>query len=373
MKIAIVYDWLDKWGGVERILLTLHEIFPQADFYTSYFDEKEAFWARDLNIKTSFIQQIPSFIKKSRTTSLLFYPFAFESFNFNNYDLVISATSSFAKAIITQPKTFHFCYLLTPTRFLWSHESDYLSTAKKKLIRSYLNYLKNWDKTVAQRPDRIVSISQTVADRCRRYYGRESEVIYPPFDIEYWNMIRSKVKSQNSKLQLKSQKFFLVVSRLEPYKKVDLAIDTFNKMSNLSLVIVGKGSQEKKLRKLAGNNILFLNNLNDEELAYLYSKARALIMPQEEDFGYVALEAQFFGCPVIAYKKGGATETIKDGETGLFFNRQSVESLKRTVERFNKIGYNLRYKTSKFGDNVERFNKTKFMEKFKNIISIKKL
>ncbi|VVA43883.1 Glycosyltransferase family 4 protein [Candidatus Roizmanbacteria bacterium] len=363
-KVAIVYDWIDKWGGVERVLLTLHEMFPDATFYTSYYDKEKADWAKDLKIKTSFLQNFPSFIKNSRILSFIFYPFAFESFDFSEYDLVISITSSFAKAIITKPGTRHICYLLTPTRYLWSHERDYLGNKFiKYLLSGLLNMFKNWDKVASQRPDKIISISETVRERCKKYYNRDSEVIYPGFDEEYWNNIKSKVKSQKSKIQLKSKKFFLVVSRLEPYKKIDLALQSFNRLK-YSLVIVGKGSQKNKLKQIAGKNIIFLSKLSDIELGDLYSKAQALIMPQEEDFGYVSLESQFFNCPVIAYKKGGAVETIIDRKTGLFFEDQTEQSLCKTVERFNKIKYNLKVGVKEFGaKNVEKFSKAIFIKK----------
>lgn len=372
-KIAIVYDWIDKWGGVERVLLDLHKIFPNAVFHTSYFDREKAEWAKDLNIKTSFLQSFPDMIKKNRILSLPFFPFAFESFNFSGYDLVISITSSFAKSIITQPGTKHICYLLTPTRYLWSHKKDYLKNKFiNYLISGYLEYFKNWDKIVAQRPDKIISISGAVQARCQKYYGRGSEVVYPGLDINYWEKIKSQItndKSQmNSKYEILNTKYFLLVSRLEPYKKIDMAINVFNKL-NKKLIIVGKGSQFDELKKLAGENITFLSGLSDVELGDLYSNAQALIMPQEEDFGYVALESQFFGCPVIAYKKGGVEETVIDGKTGIFFSGQTEQSLKRAVERFDKIKYNLRKNTAKFGIiNVEKFSKVRFIEKFvKNI------
>lgn len=377
-KIAIVYDWIDKWGGVERVLLNLHEIFPNAVFYTSYFDREKAEWAKDLNIKTSFLQSFPSMIKKNRILSLPFFPFVFESFNFAGYDLVISITSSFAKSAVTQPGTKHICYLLTPTRYLWSHKKDYLKNKFiSYLIGGYLDYFKNWDKITAQRPDKIISISETVRTRCQKYYGRDSEVVYPGFDIGYWRNIKDqislpcrqagKIKTTDKKLKINS-KYYLVVSRLEPYKKIDLAINVFNKL-NKKLIIVGKGSRSDELKQLAGDNITFLSGLSDVELGDLYSNAQALIMPQEEDFGYIALEAQFFGCPVIAYKKGGAKETIIDGKTGIFFTDQTGQSLKRAVERFDKIKYNLRKNTAKFGIiNIDKFSKEKFIEKFvKNI------
>lgn len=372
-KIAIVYDWIDKWGGVERVLLQLHEMFPEAIFYTSYFDQETASWAKDLNIKTSFLQRFPSFIKKSRILSFPFYPFIFESFDFSQYDLVISVTSSFAKSIITKPGTRHLCYLLTPPRYLWSHQKDYLrNQLVDYLLGGYLALVKKWDYVAAQRPDKIISISEIVKKRCLRYYQRESEVIYPGFDTNYWKNIKnqiSKIKEtdQISKI-LRNKKYFLVISRLEPYKKVDLVVKVFNKLKE-NLVIVGEGTEEKKLKRMAGKNVIFLSKLTDEELGYLYSNAQALIMPQEEDFGYVSLEAQFFGCPVIAYKKGGALETVIDGKTGIFFANQNERSLRKAIERFNKIKYNLKNKIREFGmKNIERFSKEKFIDNFLKIL-----
>jgi glycosyltransferase involved in cell wall biosynthesis len=372
-KIAIVYDWIDKWGGVERVLLTLHEMFLDATFYTSYFDKEETDWAKDLKIKTSFLQNFPNFIKKNRILSFLFYPFAFESFDFSGYDLVISVTSSFAKSIITKPETKHICYLLTPTRYLWSHKKDYLRNRLiNYLISGYLDYFKKWDYLVAQRPDKIISISETVKNRCLKYYKRNSEIIYPGFDLEYWKRIKSEIinsKSQiNSKYKILNTKYFLIVSRLEPYKKVDLVIKVFNKL-NKPLIIIGEGSEEKRLKQIAGNNITFLSKLSDTELGSFYSNAQALIIPQEEDFGYVSLEAQFFGCPVIAYKKGGALETVIDEKTGIFFNCQKEADLGKAIERFNRIKYNLRVKDKETGArNVERFAQDKFVSKFVELV-----
>jgi len=368
-KIAIVYDWFDKWGGVERILLTLKEIFPNAIFFTSYFDEKKAFWAKDFNIKTSFIQNLPSFIKKSRFLSFPFYSLAFESFDFSDFDLVISVTSSFAKGVIIKNPAKHIVYLLTPTRFLWVMPENYhLYGLKKFFLSPYLNYLKKWDYVCAQRADKIISISKTVQQRCLKYYQRKSKVLYPPFDLEYWNGIKLKVKNRKSKFEFKSQKYFLVVSRLESYKKVDLAIKVFNKRKE-NLIIVGEGSEERKLKKIASKNIFFFKKLKDEELAHLYSNALALIMTQEEDFGYVSLEAQFFGCSVLAYKKGGAVETVLDGKTGLFFDKQSEISLYQLIDRFKRICSQIKKINLKNGfKNVKKFDKIYFIDQLKKII-----
>lgn len=362
-KIAIVYDWIDKWGGVERVLLTLHEMFPHAEFYTSYFDSETASWAKDISIKSSFIQKLPTIIKKNRILSLLIYPFVFESFDFSSYDLVISVTSSFSKSIITKPGTTHICYLLTPTRFLWSHKKQYIQgSIRKKTADLFRGYLEKWDLVASERPDKIISLSKTVQERCQKYYKRDSQVIYPPFDEAYWNKIRLKIKDE--RLRIKSNNYYLIVSRLEPYKKVDLAVKSFNQL-NMNLIIIGTGTQEKYLRKIAKKNIQFIPYVSDEELARLYSDAEALIMPQEEDFGYVSLEAQFFGCPVISYNKGGAVETIIPNKTGLFFIAQNPSALTRTLEHFHTISYNLKKSTQRLGrENVERFNKKIFMNNF---------
>ena len=374
-RIAIVYDWFDKWGGVERLLLNLHEILPQAVFFTSYYDDKKANWAKNLQIKTSFIQRLPPLIKRNRLLSLPFYPYAFESFDFSAYETVISVSSSFAKAIITKPSTFHIGYLLTPTRFLWIQPDIYQNKLVQGLASGYTRSLCQWDFVAAQRPDKIISISKTVKDRCQKYYQRESKVVYPPFDIEYWKRIKSQnsnLKTQNYSLKLKTienKKYYLVVSRLEPYKRVDLVIKVFNERQNMNLVIVGKGSLENNLTKMADDNIYFLKDISDVELAYLYKRAEGLIMPPEEDFGYVALEAQFFGCPVIAYGCGGAKETVIDGQTGVFFTNQTEESLLQALARFNTISYNLKKTTDFFSERqVEKFSKKLFEEKFKSIL-----
>jgi len=363
-KIAIVYDWIDSWGGVERVLSQLHTIFPQADFFTSYVDLTKAKWAKDLKIITSFIRDLPGFIKKNRRLSFPFYPYAFESFNFTGYNLVISVTSSFAKSIITKPDTFHLCYLLTPTRYLWLYPEQYLSGWQRGIGQLYFQSLKKWDYLAAQRPDKIIAISKTVSERCLKYYDRQAEIVYPGFDGDYWNHIKSKIKNQRSKLEIKNKNFYLVVSRLEPYKRVDLVIEAFNQLGR-QLIIVGKGSLENKLRRQAKPNIQFLSDVGDQGLAELYTNAQTLIMPQEEDFGFSALEAQFFGCPVIAFERGGATETVLSHQTGIFFKEQTFESLKQTLLKYDKILTKLKESTGRLGTaQCLKFSQAKFVSSF---------
>jgi glycosyltransferase involved in cell wall biosynthesis len=360
-KIAIVYDWIDKWGGVERILLYLHELFPEAVFYTSFYDKKSAPWAQKLEIRTSFMQKLPNFIKKNRILSLPFFPYAFEQFDFSEFDLVISVTSSFAKGIITKPQTKHICYLLTPTRFLWVQPENYLKNIFLALGGSFLGRrLRLWDFIAAQHPDKIISISDKVASRTKKFYGRDSQVIYPPFDADYWANLASK------KVEL-PEKFFLVVSRLEQYKKVDTVIEEFNKSAK-NLVIVGKGALKDSLQRSAEENILFLQDLSDEELKYVYSRAECLIMPQEEDFGYVSLEAQANGCPVLTNGHSGAVETIFEGKTGLFYDAREPDDLAQAIEQAERASQKL--KSSLFlvaKNHLEKFSKKRFTEQLINL------
>lgn len=364
-KIAIVYDWIDKWGGAERVLLEIAKIYPEAEFYTSYYNPRKAPWAINLKIHTSFIQHLPSIIRNNRWLSAPFYPFAFESFDFNGFDLVISVTSSYAKSVITRPETKHICYLLTPTRFLWiDTKSRSFLGIFNKILNPYFNYLKKWDYIVARRPDKNISISKTVQKRLKDFYGLESQVIYPPFDTEYWKKIR--LETRTSKLETRSN-YYLVVSRLEPYKNVDVVIDTFNQLPDKKLVIIGTGSQKSYLKSKAGNNVKFIKDVTDSELAQYYQNATALIMMQEEDFGYTSLEAQFFGCPVIAYKKGGASETVIDHKTGILFDEQTPQSLLSAIKTYDRIEIELHLAIKSQGaNNIEIFNKTNFIAQIIN-------
>jgi glycosyltransferase involved in cell wall biosynthesis len=374
-RIAIVYDWVDKWGGVERVLQSLKEMFPEADFYTSYCDLDAAPWAKEFHFQTSFLQKMPNFIKKNRVLSVLLYPYAFESFNFNDYDVVISVTSSFAKGIVTRPQTLHICYLLTPTRFLWVYPQTYAKKGVFNLIfEHFLSSVRTWDFIAAQRPDAYISLSEAVRARSLKSYKRSCEVAYPPFSTHYWQTIQSNVKEEvldkkivNIIKQL--GKFYLVVSRLEPYKKVELAIEACNKM-NVPLIIVGSGSQKAHLESLATEFTVFLSHISDVELSYLYSHAEALIMPQEEDFGYVSLEAQYNGCPVIAYNRGGATETVIQDITGIFFSEQSSDAIMEALARFHSVSYNVKSQLRKtVHQHIRKFSEEQFKNTFKKYLS----
>jgi len=354
MKVAIVYDRVNKWGGAERVLLALREIFPKAPLFTSVYDKKGAKWAKKfVKVNTSFIQKLPFSESKHEHFAFLM-PIAFESFDFSEFDLVITVTSEAAKGIITKPETAHICYCLTPIRYLWSHHDFYFKNPPAifskiplfyYLSRPFVYYMRKWDKIASQRPDHYIAISNEVKKRIKKYYKRDSEIIFPPVEIEKFTKDK-KVKKGD---------YFLYVSRLIPYKRADLVVRAFNKME-LPLVIIGTGSEEDKLKSIAKENIKFTGHLTDKELASYYQRARAFIFPQEEDFGIVALEAQAAGTPVIAYKKGGALDTVTEGKTGLFFNKQSEESLIKAVKKFEKI----KFKRKDLIENAKRFSKENF-------------
>ncbi|HKB88269.1 MAG TPA: glycosyltransferase [Patescibacteria group bacterium] len=342
-KVAIVYDRVNKWGGAERVLLAIHEMFPEAPLYTSVYDSKQAKWAKVFpSIKTSFLQNIP-FAKNNHEFLATFMSFAFESFDFSDFDLVISVTSEAAKGIKIKPGTVHICYCLTPTRYLWSHYDEYFKDpAFKAVTKPIVSYLKWWDKKAAGRPDKIIAISTEVQKRISKYYKRDSEIIFPPVEV-----VARKSKSK---------KYYLLVSRLDyGYKKVDLAIKAFNKLQD-PLVIVGAGREKKKLMKIAKPNIKFVGKVSEKRLSEYYRHAIALIMPQEEDFGIVAVEAQGRSVPVIAYKKGGALDTVVDGKTGVLFKSQTVKSLMQGVEKFAKMRFSERILRT----NARKFSKTIF-------------
>jgi glycosyltransferase involved in cell wall biosynthesis len=369
MKVALVYDKINKWGGAERILLALHKLFPDAPLYTSIYDKKNAPWAKVFNIKTSFLQHFP--FAKHHEIYVLLMPLAFESFNFDQYDLVISVTSEAAKGIITKPRTRHICYCLTPTRYLWSGYKEYF----KNPILRFLSfpavlYLKFWDKIAAQRPDEFIAISKEVQKRIKKYYNRDSEIIYPSLSLSNRGPVESNPSRQGShSLHAVGNPssfvtpYFLIVSRLVPYKKIDLAVKTFNKLK-LSLKIIGKGSQMKKLKQMAGPTVEFLGYLTDKELVEYYSGCRALVFPGFEDLGLTILEAQSFGKPVIAFRAGGAIETIVEKKTGIFFDKQSVESLEKSIGQFGI----LKFDPWDCIRQAERFGFEKFKSMFTNRI-----
>ncbi|MBI2611436.1 glycosyltransferase [Candidatus Gottesmanbacteria bacterium] len=364
MKVVLVYDRINKFGGAERILLALHEIFPSAPLYTAVYDEKKAPWAKIFSqINPSFLQKFP-LAKSHHELYPYLMPLAFETFDFANFDIVISVTSEAAKGIITRPPTVHISYILTPTRYIWSGEKDYLQNPGfgpidpllKLLLPTLFAKLRPIDYILAHRPDKLIAISNNVMNRIKKYYHRDADVLYPPIDTDFFRPKLRKIRTN----------YFLLVSRLVPYKRVDVAIQAFNRLK-YKLVIIGTGSEKDRLKKLANKNIQFVGSLTDEKLLGYYQDCIALIFTSDEDLGLVPIEAQSCGKPVVALKGGGALETVIEGNTGEFYDKQVPDSLTKTINRFLKKSYS----PDDCRNNALRFNKERFKKEFS--IMIKKI
>ena len=360
MKIAIVHDYLNQYGGAERVVEVLRELFPEAPIYTSiYLPDNMPNSFRKMDIRTSFMQKLP-FLHKHFKKYLLLYPKAIQSFDLSKYDVVLSSSSAFAKGAIKGQEACHICYCYTPMRFVWNYEEYVARENFGKCIRKILPFaiqkLRKWDETTVNRVDYFIAISQNIQRRIKEYYDRESEVIYPPVNTEIF---------QPSK---EIGNYFLVVSRLNSYKRIDLVIQVFNELK-LPLRIIGNGPHRSALEKMAHQNIKFLGKVSDEKLAENYSKCKALVFPSGEDFGIAPLEAQASGRPVIAYADGGALETIVEGITGIFFKQQTAESLIEAIGRFDKIKNN--FVPQKIRENAFRFDKEIFKRKIKIFIEEK--
>lgn len=351
MKTAIVYDRVNKWGGAERVLLALHKIFPDAPLYTSVYNAKNAPWAKSFSVTPSFLQSVP-YARDHHEFFAPFMPVAFESFSFDEYNLVISVTSEAAKGILTKTGTKHICICLTPTRYLWSGYDEYFRNPLFKIItKPLVSYLRKWDTMAAQRPDQMIAISETVQDRIKQYYDRDSHVIYPPSQFTVHSSqftVKKKPEKHVSSREprtVNSERengYFLIVSRLSKltaYKRVDLAIKAANKLK-VPLKIVGTGRDLDYYKQMAGETVEFVGEVSDSKLSEYYKHCKALIFPGVEDFGLVMVEAQAHGKPVIAYRAGGAMEIVQEGKTGEFFDEQTVESLIDVLKSFDITVYN---------------------------------
>lgn len=356
LKIAIVCDWLTNTGGAEKVILGLHRLFPTAPIYTSIYNPQKVKGFENAKIHTSWLQNLP-FAKNKHQWYFPFMPGVFERFNLNEYDIVISSSHSCAKGIITKPKTLHICYCHSPMRYAWENSIQYVKEYEvhplvKSLAPWVIHKIRLWDRLSAERVDSFIANSQCIQHRIRKYYRKESTVIHPFVDLDKFSISTEKGK------------YFLAVGRLISYKKFDLIVEVFNS-TKLPLKIAGTGVDAKKLERLAQSNIEFLGYVNDEQLARLYQKAKALVFPQIEDFGIIPLEAMASGCPVIAYDQGGATETVLPGKTGVFFNEQTPEALEKAITQFEKLEFDpavIRKHTEKFSEKVFQQKLLKFIE-----------
>lgn len=324
MRVAIVHDYLTQFGGAERVLQVLMDLFPAAPVYTLVHDPRVTQGLLDQRrLRTSFLQQIPLARSRHRLFPIVM-PLAVEQFDLSAYDLVISASHSFGKGVITKPETLHVSYCFTPLRYAWDDSHRYVRefgvpAIARALIPLALTYVRLWDQAAAARVDRFLAISDFVAERIRKYYGVSAHVIYPPVNTAAFRP-SSAVGDR-----------YLVVSRLLPYKRIDVAIEACNRL-RVPLDIVGTGPEEDRLRQLAGPTIRFLGFQPDAVIARLYAGANAFLFPQEEDFGLTPIEAAASGRPVVAFRGGGALETVVEGETGVFFDQQTPDALAAAME-----------------------------------------
>ncbi len=358
MRIAILHDYLNQMGGAERVLLILHELFPDAPIYTSLY-RPEAMPAvfQELDIRTTFLQKFGPLTRYPRHQKLLpLYPIAFEHLDLTGYDVVISNSSAWCKGVITREDTWHLCYCLSPMRFAWNtHEylaGERVGWLARKLLPATLTRIRAWDVTASARVDDFAAISRVVAARIRKFYRRDSTILFPPVDTTRFAPAD------------RIDDYFLLVSRLVPYKRVDLAVQAFNRLG-LPLRIIGDGRDRARLEAMAQPNVRFLGYVDDVERQRHLAQCRALIFPGEEDFGLVPVEAQASGRPVVAYAAGGALDTVIDGETGLFFAEQTPDALCDAVTRLEDQTFSAKRITA----HAATFDTSVFKEKMKALVA----
>lgn len=327
MKIAIVTDWLTNYGGAESVISAFHDLYPEAPIYTTmYRPGKMRELGKLKNVRTTYLDRIP-FVKHQWLLGLM--PTAVEMMDLDEYDVVLSSCHSVSKGIITKPETLHISYCHTPMRYAWE-SWDFESRLKKfpaflhPAIRRQMKKIRCWDTAAAQRVDQYIANSSYIQSKIKEHYHRDSNVIYPPVHAEKFKVIKNPKAN-----------FFFSVGRLIPYKKFDLLVAAFNELG-LPLKIAGEGPELSKIKAMANSNVEILGRVSDKELVDLYSNCRAFLFPQMEDAGIVPLEAMASGRPVIAYNKGGSLDTMIEGKTGVFFKKQSVDSLKEAVQTFEK-------------------------------------
>ena len=359
LKVALVHDWLVSRGGGERVLKCLHEMYPEAPIYTLVCDrDKAPEWVGECDVRTTYIQKWPGG-KSHHKLLLSFMPRAWESLDLSEFDLVISTCASCCKGVVTRPDAVHICYSFSPTRYVWDLYYEYLENAGaiKRAVMPYLIHrVRLWDFVAAQRVDYFVSDSNFVGSRIKKYYRRDFTTIYPGADINPYS------------INEEPEDYYLVVSRFVRYKRVDIAVEACNILGRRLVVIGSGGEEESRLRAMAGPTVEFVGRVSDEEMQRYYSNAKAFLFPGIEDYGITPIEAMSAGVPVLAYGRGGALETVIDGETGLYFYDQSARGLAACIERFESEGVSrtrgqIREHSLGFSNDVFKRNMSRFIAK----------
>lgn len=361
LKVAIVHEWFVDYSGSERVVEQMLDLFPQADLFAlvDFLPDNLRWFIKNKPVTTSFIQKLPVARTKYRSY-LPLMPLAVEQFDLSGYDLVLSSNHAVAKGVITGANQLHICYCHSPIRYAWDLTHQYLRESglnkglKGWLARYFLHRIRIWDSRTSNGVDHFIANSNFIARRIKKVYGREADVIYPPVEI-------NKFTSKEQK-----EEFYFTVSRMVPYKKINVIVEAFSAMPKKRLIIAGDGPDFKKIKALAGPNVQFLGFQPTDVIIDYMRKAKAFVFAAEEDFGIVPVEAQACGTPVIAYGRGGALETVISGITGLFFENQTEDSLREAVIRFEK--HQEQFDPSMIRSNALQFSVDKFREKFGNYI-----
>ena len=363
MKTAVVHEWLVTYAGSERVVEQVLSLYPEADLFSlvEFLPDDLKYFIQHKSVQTSFIQKLPFANPKFRQY-LPLMPLAIEQFDLSAYDLVLSSNHAVAKGIITHPDQLHICYVHTPIRYAWDLQQEYLKGAQlNRGIRSFfvqlvLHYLRLWDFASASRVDHFVANSHFVARRIWKTYRRPAQVIYPPVAVD-----RFQPKTQR-------EEFYFILSRFVPYKRVDLVVEAFTRLG-LPLVVIGDGANWKQVKALAGANVQLLGHQPDAIVVDYMQRCKAFVFAAAEDFGIAPVEAQAAGAPVIAYAKGGVTETVIPDKTGVFFLEQTVESLIEAVLRFESEAHT--FDAEVIRQNAERFSSENFRRQFSEFVDQK--
>ena len=361
MKVALVQDWLTEFGGAEKVFAELLRMYPDADVYTLVASDEVT---EKLGIKgrviESFICHLP-FARKWYRKYMQLFPLAIEGFDLSKYDLIISSSSSVAKGVMTHSNQTHICYCHSPARYVWDLCMQYLKEAGLTsrynplafYARKVMHDFRIWDVASTNRVDYFVANSNYIARRIQKVYRRDSVVIYPPVDVESF-ALNTEARSN----------YYFTASRMVPYKKIDLIVEAFSQMPDKELYVAGTGPDHDKIKKLAKPNVHFLGYVDDEELRNYMAKAKAFVFAADEDFGIAPVEAQATGTPVVCFGKGGVLETVIDGETGVFFDEQTPESLIEAIKKFETLSFD----PDKVRSNAERFSCRQFSENMRRYV-----
>jgi len=368
MKIAIVHDWLVTYAGAEKVLEEIIKIYPDADLFSvvDFLPSDQRSFIKNKKVKTTFIQNLPLAKKKYRTY-LPFMPFAIEQLDLSEYDLIISSSHAVAKGILTGPDQLHISYVHSPIRYAWDLQFQYLRESglnkglKGVLAKYMLKKIRDWDYRTANSVDYFLSNSNFIGKRIWKIYRRKSQTIYPPVDVSSFSFFKEK------------EDFYLTASRMVPYKKIDLIVESFANMPDKNLVVIGDGPDMRKIKSLATKNVQILGYQPFGILRSYMQRAKAFVFAAEEDFGITPVEAQACGTPVIAYGKGGALETVIDEsgskQTGVFFNEQKIDTIIKAVQKFEENQEKIKYENCR--ENALRFSPERFRDEFESFVNEK--